>query len=84
MNTKSNLAKAKKQKEINKEKEMKSSKIETIKTIVLTALIAGIVAFIFGMHFEASNREKVATEAANMVKSVKVEVQPAAAEPSKK
>ena len=83
MNTKSNLAKARKQ-EINKEKNMNNSRIETIKTIVLTALIAGIVAFIFGMHFEASNREKVAAEAANMVKSVKVEVQPAAAEPSKK
>ena len=83
MNTKSNLAKARKQ-EINKEKNMNNSRIETIKTIVLTALIASIVAFIFGMHFEASNREKVAAEAANMVKSVKVEVQPAAAEPSKK
>lgn len=83
MNTKSNLAKAKKQ-EINKEKNMNNSKIETIKTIALAALIAGIVAFIFGMTFEASNREKVTAEAANMVKSVKVEVQPAAAEPSKK
>lgn len=84
MNTKANRARYENKEKMNKEKQMKNSKIETIKTIALTALIAGIAAFAFGMHFEASNRSKVTAEAANIVKSVQVEVQPVVADQSKK
>ena len=51
-NTKANrtkLAKAKEQeKQLKKEKQMKTSKIETVKTIVITALVTGIITFIAG------------------------------------
>lgn len=66
----------------NKEKtKMKTSKIETIKTIVITALVAGILAFIAGVVYAGSVHEQIKSEATNIVKNVKVEAE---IQPSKK
>ncbi len=84
MNTKAKRAKAEKQEKIAKEKnKMKTSKIETLKTIVITALVTGIIAFIAGGIYEGSRSNQVKAEAAEIVKSVKVEVQPTSTEQSK-
>lgn len=61
-------------KENNKEKKMKKFNIETIKTIIITILITGIIAFIGGMQYQKNQAEQVKTEAATIVKNVKVEV----------
>lgn len=61
-------------KENNKEKKMKKFNIETIKTIIITILITGIVAFIGGMYYQKNQTEQVKAEAATIVKNVKVEV----------
>lgn len=61
-------------KENNKEKKMKKLNIETIKTIIITILITGIIAFIGGMYYQKNQTEQVKTEAATIVKNVKVEV----------
>lgn len=53
---------------------MKKLNIETIKTIIITILITGIVAFIGGMYYQKNQTEQVKTEAATIVKNVKVEV----------
>lgn len=58
-----------------KEKQMKTSKIETIKTIVITALVTGIVAFIAGTIYANNIHNRVKSEAANIVRNVKVETQ---------
>ena len=58
----------------NKEKKMKKLNIETIKTIIITILITGIIAFIGGMQYQKNQTEQVKTEAATIVKNVKVEV----------
>jgi predicted negative regulator of RcsB-dependent stress response len=59
---------------IKKKKTMKKLNIETIKTIIITILITAIVAFIGGMQYQKRQTEQVKTEAATIVKSVKVEV----------
>ena len=53
---------------------MKSTtkKIETIKTIIITALVAGIVAFIAGNIYANNVHSQVKAEAVNIVKEVKV------------
>jgi hypothetical protein len=61
-------------KENNKEKKMKKFNIETIKTIIITILITGIIAFIGGMQYQKNQTEQVKAEAATIVKNVKVEV----------
>ena len=61
-------------KENKKEKKMKKLNIETIKTIIITILITGIIAFIGGMQYQKNQTEQVKTEAATIVKNVKVEV----------
>lgn len=61
-------------KENNKEKKMKKFNIETIKTIIITILITGIIAFIGGMQYQKHQTEQVKAEAATIVKNVKVEV----------
>jgi hypothetical protein len=53
---------------------MKKPNIETIKTIVITILITGMIAFIGGMKYQKSQTEQVKSEAATIVKNVKVEV----------
>nr|DAQ73348.1 MAG TPA: hypothetical protein [Caudoviricetes sp.] len=53
---------------------MKKLNIETIKTIVITILITGMIAFIGGMQYQKSQTEQVKSEAATIVKNVKVEV----------
>ena len=58
-----------------KEKQMKTSKIETIKTIVITALVTGIVAFIAGTIYANNIHNRVKSEAANIVRNVKIETQ---------
>lgn len=60
--------------ENKKEKKMKKLNIETIKTIIITILITGIIAFIGGMQYQKNQTEQVKTEAATIVKNVKVEV----------
>jgi predicted negative regulator of RcsB-dependent stress response len=57
-----------------KEKKMKKLNIETIKTIIITILITGIIAFIGGMYYQKHQTEQVKAEAATIVKNVKVEV----------
>lgn len=78
-NTKANrtkLAKAKEQeKQLKKEKQMKTSKIETIKTIVITALVTGIITFIAGTIYANNVHDQVKNEAANIVRNVKIETQ---------
>lgn len=49
-----------------------SQKIETIKTIIITALVAGIAAFIAGNIYANSVHNQVKAEAVNIVKEVKV------------
>lgn len=61
-------------KENKKGEKMKTSKIETIKTIVITILVTGMIAFIGGMQYQKSQTEQVKSEAATIVKNVKVEV----------
>ena len=61
-------------KQNKKEKTMKKLNIETIKTIIITILITGIVAFIGGMYYQKNQTEQVKAEAATIVKNVKVEV----------
>lgn len=70
----SSLKENKKIKAKSKEKKMKKLNIETIKTIIITILITGIVAFIGGMQYQKNQTEQVKTEAATIVKNVKVEV----------
>ena len=70
--TKTNTNKTKPSK---KEKQMKTSKIETIKTIVITALVTGIVAFIAGTIYANNIHNRVKSEAANIVRNVKIETQ---------
>ena len=53
---------------------MKKLNIETIKTIIITILIIGIIAFIGGMYYQKNQTEQVKAEAATIVKNVKVEV----------
>mgnify|MGYP000135779976 FL=1 len=60
--------------ENKKEKTMKKFNIETIKTIIITILITGIIAFIGGMYYQKNQTEQVKAEAATIVKNVKVEV----------
>lgn len=60
--------------ENKKEKTMKKLNIETIKTIIITILITGIIAFIGGMYYQKNQTEQVKAEAATIVKNVKVEV----------
>ena len=60
--------------ENKKEKTMKKFTIETIKTIIITILITGIIAFIGGMYYQKNQTEQVKAEAATIVKNVKVEV----------
>jgi hypothetical protein len=56
-------------------KEMKTTKIlNTIKDITLITLIAGLVAFYGGMKYQEHQTSLVKSEAAGIVKSVKVEV----------
>ena len=59
---------------IKRRKTMKKFNIETIKTIIITILITAIVAFIGGMQYQKNQTEQVKTEAATIVKNVKVEV----------
>ena len=54
---------------------MKTSKIETIKTVVITALVTGIIAFIAGTIYANNVHDRVKSEAANIVRNVKVEAQ---------
>ena len=61
-------------KENKKGEKMKTSKIETIKTIVITILVTGMIAFIGGMQYQKSQTEQVKSEAATIVKNAKVEV----------
>ena len=61
-------------KENKKENKMKKLNIETIKTIIITILITGIIAFIGGMYYQKNQTEQVKAEAATIVKNVKVEV----------
>ena len=61
-------------KENKKGEKMKKLNIETIKTIVITILITGMIAFIGGMQYQKSQTEQVKSEAATIVKNVKVEV----------
>ena len=68
------MSSVKENKKQNKEKTMKKLNIETIKTIIITILITGIIAFIGGMQYQKNQTEQVKTEAATIVKSVKVEV----------
>lgn len=49
-----------------------SQKIETIKTIIITALVAGIAAFIAGNIYANNIHSQVKAEAVNIVKEVKV------------
>lgn len=60
--------------ENKKEKTMKKFNIETIKTIIITILITGIIAFIGGMYYQKNQTEQVKAEAATIVKNVKVGV----------
>ena len=60
--------------ENKKEKTMKKFNIETIKTVIITILITGIIAFIGGMYYQKNQTEQVKAEAATIVKNVKVEV----------
>lgn len=60
--------------ENKKENKMKKFNIETIKTIIITILITGIIAFIGGMYYQKNQTEQVKAEAATIVKNVKVEV----------
>jgi predicted negative regulator of RcsB-dependent stress response len=60
--------------ENKKEKTVKKFNIETIKTIIITILITGIIAFIGGMYYQKNQTEQVKAEAATIVKNVKVEV----------
>lgn len=60
--------------ENKKEKTMKKFNIETIKTIIITILITGIIAFVGGMQYQKNQTEQVKAEAATIVKNVKVEV----------
>ena len=53
---------------------MKKLNIETIKTIVITILITAIIAFVGGMKYQKSQTEQVKSEAATIVKNVRVEV----------
>ena len=53
---------------------MKKLNVETIKTIVITILITAIIAFVGGMKYQKSQTEQVKSEAATIVKNVKVEV----------
>lgn len=53
---------------------MKKLNIETVKTIIITILITGIIAFIGGMYYQKNQTEQVKAEAATIVKNVKVEV----------
>jgi len=61
-------------KENKKGEKMKKLNIETIKTIVITILVTGMIAFIGGMQYQKSQTEQVKSEAATIVKNVKVEV----------
>ena len=60
--------------ENKKENKMKKFNVETIKTIIITILITGIIAFIGGMYYQKNQTEQVKAEAATIVKNVKVEV----------
>ena len=80
LSSKTNINKTKpkpktKNKPSKKEKQMKTSKIETIKTIVITALVTGIIAFIAGTIYANSIHNQVKSEAANIVRNVKIETQ---------
>lgn len=56
-------------------KDMKTIKIlNTVKDITLIALIAGLIAFYGGMKYQEHQTSLVKSEAAGIVKSVKVEV----------
>lgn len=57
----------------NKRNKMKTSKIETLKTIVLTTLLAGIIAFLAGMHYEARKAEQVKSEVNSMLQMIEIE-----------
>lgn len=65
--------KAKKMKAKKENTNMKASKIETLKTIALTALIAGIIAFGLGVWYESHRTAQVKTEAAAIAKEMKAE-----------
>lgn len=76
LSAKTNINKTKpKTKPSKREKQMKTSKIETIKTIVITALVTGIIAFIAGTIYANNVHDRVKSEAANIVRNVKVETQ---------
>lgn len=60
--------------ENKKENKMKKFNVETIKTIIITILITGIIAFVGGMQYQKNQTEQVKAEAATIVKNVKVEV----------
>lgn len=55
---------------------MKKNYLETFKTIVITILITAIVAFVLGIQYEDHQNSNIRAEAASIVKSVKVDVQP--------
>lgn len=65
--------KAKKMKAKQENTNMKPSKIETLKTIALTALVAGIIAFGLGVWYESYRTVQMKTEAAAIAKEMKVE-----------
>lgn len=54
---------------------MKKSKIETLKTIALTALISGIIAFGLGVWYESGRMRQMKAEAAAIAQEVKSQPQ---------
>lgn len=57
----------------NKVKTIQTTKLETFKTIIITALLVGIAAFLAGMHYEARKTEQVKSEVNSMLQMMKIE-----------
>lgn len=61
-----------------KETEMKTSRnwkqiIETLKTIAITALIAGIAGFYFGIQYKSNDQAVLQNQVKDVVSTIKVE-----------
>lgn len=50
------------------------TKIETVKTIVITILVTAIIAFAGGMQYQRMQHDQMKSEAAAIVKNVKIDV----------
>lgn len=58
----------------NKKENTMKTKIETAKTIVITVLVTAIIAFAGGMQYQRMQHDQMKSEAAAIVKNVKIDV----------